>query len=81
MNIAEHDIAAIGALGYTEDEARFLYIVATHSGYFVPRQFLALTGAKWGYRTDQLARKLESRGHASWREYEGTGGVYTDAHK
>jgi hypothetical protein len=76
MNIAEHDIAAIRALGYTEDEARFLYIVATHSGYFVPRQFLALTGSKWGYRTDQLTKKLESRGHASWREYEGAGGVY-----
>lgn len=76
MKIAEHDIAAIRALGYTEDEAHFLYIVATHSGYFVPRQFLALTGSKWGYRTDQLAKKLESRGHASWREYEGAGGVY-----
>lgn len=76
MKIAEQDIAAIRALGYTEDEACFLYIVATHSGYFIPRQFLALTGSKWGYRTDQLAKKLESRGHASWREYEGAGGVY-----
>ena len=76
MKIAEHDIVAIKALGYTEDEARFLYIVATHSGYFVPRQFLDLTGASWGYRTDQLSKKLESRGHASWREYQDTGGVY-----
>lgn len=76
MKIAEQDSAAIRAFGYTEDEARFLYIVATHSGYFVPRQFLALTGSKWGYRTDQLAKKLECRGHASWREYEGAGGVY-----
>ena len=33
MKIEEHDIAAIKALGYTADEARFLYIVATHSGY------------------------------------------------
>jgi hypothetical protein len=76
MKIEDRDIAAIKALGYTEDEARFLYIVATHSGYFVPRQFLDLTGASWGYRTDQLSKKLESRGHATWREYEGTGGVY-----
>ena len=76
MKIAEQDITAIRTLGYTDDEARFLYIVATHSGYFIPRQFLALTGSKWGYRTDQLAKKLESRGHASWREYEGAGGVY-----
>jgi hypothetical protein len=76
MRITEHDLGAIRALGYTEDEARFLYVVATHSGYFVPRQFLALAGAKWGYRTDQLTKKLESQDHASWREYEGAGGVY-----
>ena len=48
MKIAEQEIAAIRAFGYTGDEARFLYIVATHSGYFVPRQFLALTGSKKG---------------------------------
>ena len=35
MKIEERDIAAIKALGYTGDEAHFLYIVATHSGYFV----------------------------------------------
>jgi hypothetical protein len=28
------------ALGYTEIEARFLYVVATHSGYFTLHQFL-----------------------------------------
>ena len=48
MKIAEQDIAAIRAFGYTEDEARFLYIVATHSGYFVPRQFLALDRRRSG---------------------------------
>lgn len=31
--------------GYTEAEARFLYIVATHSGYFTLRQYLGFTGA------------------------------------
>ena len=29
-----------GSFGYTEDEARFLYLVATHSGYFTCQQFL-----------------------------------------
>src|SRR5437879_2016537 len=76
MKIADQDIRAINDLGYAEDEAQFLYIVATHSGYFIPRQFLKFTGAKWGYKTDEFTKKLESRGHASWREYEGTGGVY-----
>jgi hypothetical protein len=84
MKIPDHHLAAIKALGYTEDEARFLYLVATFSGYFVPRQFLALSGANWGPRTDRLTKKLLSRGHAARREYDRTGvyhlfgkGLYT----
>ena len=76
MRIEVHDIAAIKALGYTEDEARFLYIVATHSGYFVSRQFIAFTGVEWGKRSAKFAQKLESRGHACWQEYQNTGRVY-----
>jgi hypothetical protein len=76
MNINPENIAAIASLGYTQDEARFLYLVAIHSGYFVPRQFLTSSGAKWGKRSNHFAAKLESRGHATWREYDRTGGVY-----
>lgn len=76
MRIAEHDIAAIKALGYTEDEARFLYIVATHAGYFVPRQFILFANVEWGKRSAKFAHKLECRGHACWQEYQGTGRVY-----
>jgi hypothetical protein len=76
MNIDTQDLAAIASLGYTEDEARFLYIVASHSGYFVPRQFLVSSGAKWRTRSSRFAAKLESRGHVTWREYDRTGGVY-----
>jgi hypothetical protein len=76
MKIATEHLTAIQTLGYTADEARFLYIAATHSGYFVPRQFLACVAAKWGKRSDHFVRKLESRGHAGWREYSGVGGVY-----
>jgi len=76
MKIADHDVAAIQAFGYTEVEARFLYIVATHSGYFVARQFIAFSGAKWGKRSAHFAEKIERHGHAAWREYQGTGGVY-----
>jgi hypothetical protein len=76
MNFNDQNIAAIQTLGYTPDEARFLYVVAVHSGYFVPRQFLAFSGAKWGKRSNNFVAKLESRGHATWREYDRTGGVY-----
>jgi hypothetical protein len=76
MNISDERIAAVEALGYTRDEARFLYIVATHSGYFLPRQFITFVGSKWRKRSDHFTTKLESRGHATWREYPGLGGVY-----
>ena len=76
MRIAEHDIAAIKALGYTEDESRFLYIVATHSGYFLPRQFITFADVEWGKRSAKFAQKVESRGHACWQEYQDTGRVY-----
>ena len=45
MNIPEKHVALLMELGYTEPEARFLYIVATHSGYFILRQFLNFTSA------------------------------------
>jgi hypothetical protein len=76
MNIDPENIAAIASLGYTPEEAHFLYIVAIHSGYFVPRQFLLSSGAKWGKRSSHFCAKLECRGHATWREYDRTGGVY-----
>ena len=31
---------------------------------------------KWGKRSDHFTRKLESRGHVTWRDYPPVGGVY-----
>ena len=76
MKIRNEYITAIESLGYTPEEARFLYLAATFSGYFVPRQFVSFTGAKRGARSTNLTRKLQSRGHASWREYPHLEGVY-----
>ncbi len=64
MNIDGVYLTALQAFGYTEEEARFLYIVATHSGYFVARQFLAFAGVQWGKRTTLFWTKLQSRKHA-----------------
>ena len=52
------------AMGYSESEARFLYIVATHSGYFVTRQFLAFTCGHWRKRTTTFWSKLQAKKHA-----------------
>ncbi len=76
MNIAPAHLDALKALGYTEVEARFLYIVATHSGYFTARQFLAFTGAHWGKRTTTFWSKLETKGHARMECFPKSGVVY-----
>jgi hypothetical protein len=64
MNIAPMHLEALKALGYTEVEALVLYLVATHSGYFTARQFLAFTGAHWGKRTTTFWNKLHSQRHS-----------------
>ena len=76
MTIPRHQIEALKAFGYTEDEAQFLYLVATHSGYFLARQFLNFVGAKRGYRTHSLTQKLITQGHATMREYRRNGCIY-----
>lgn len=43
VSIKPSYLEALQALGYSDSEAHFLYVVATHSGYFVARQFLAFT--------------------------------------
>jgi len=76
MNIAPAHLDALQALGYTEAEARFLYIVATHSGYFVARQFLAFAGAQWGKRTTTFWTTLHTRKHARTECFPMSGTVY-----
>lgn len=69
-------LEALQALGYSESEARFLYIVATHSGYFVARQFLAFTGGHWGKRTTTFWGKLQAKKHARTEYFPMSGKVY-----
>ena len=64
MNIRPEHLSAIRRLGYTDTEASFLYLVATHSGYFMARQFLSFTGAHWGKRTTLFWAKLQTNRHA-----------------
>src|SRR5215468_382052 len=64
MKIPDVHIQRIRGLGYTESEARFLYIVAVFSGYFTLGQFRAFTGASYGKRPTCFAEELIERGHA-----------------
>jgi hypothetical protein len=76
MNISSSHLDALKAFGYTEEEARFLYIVATHSGYFVARQFLAFTEAHWGKRTTTFWDKLHTKKHARTECFPKSGVIY-----
>ena len=54
MNIPRNHVELLMEFGYTEPEAQFLYVVATHSGYFILRQYLNFTGAHRGKRSSAL---------------------------
>jgi hypothetical protein len=76
MGIQESQLAPLRAFGYTEAEARFLYLVATHSGYFTVRQFLEFAKAKSGKRNARLVEKLFALGHVSAQRYRRRSLVY-----
>jgi len=69
-------IERIAALGYTESEARFLYVVATHSGYFTMRHFNTFAGVSHGKRSMAFAQKLLKHAHATARDYMNAGSVF-----
>jgi|SRR5579864_6603794 len=76
MNGSESQLANLRAFGYTGSEARFLYIAATHSGYFTVRQFLEFAKAKSGKRSACFVEKLITLGHASAQRYTRKSLVY-----
>lgn len=51
MKILPIHTEALRYFGYTEEEAQFLYLVATHSGYFTCQQFLQFIETKPGKRS------------------------------
>jgi hypothetical protein len=76
MRFPETSIDNLRGLGYTEDEARFLYVVATHSGYFSTRQYLSFTRAKSGDKSMAFTQKVLGKGHATARLLLRNGRVY-----
>lgn len=76
MTVCAAHLECLQSFGYTPQEARFLYLVATHSGYFLARQFLAFTGAHWGKRTTLFWSKLQANRHARTECFPNHGLVY-----
>ena len=71
MKILPIHTEALRHFGYTGEEARFLYLVATHSGYFTCQQFLQFVGTKPGKRSVAFARKMVEKKHAAPRNTSG----------
>jgi hypothetical protein len=69
MNIRPEYLTAIQNLGYTETEAEFLYLVATHSGYFTRQQFLAFTRQSKGCLVHRLTTRAIERRHVRSTEF------------
>jgi hypothetical protein len=76
MRIAAERMSELVELGYTPEEAGFLYIAATHSGYFTHRQFLAFSGTKPGKHSQKFLEKLLTEEHATYHTYPSGGRVY-----
>src|ERR1700692_896474 len=66
----------IKELGSTETEARFLYIVAVHSGCSPLGQFRAFTKTAYGKRPTSFAQKVIKHGHATVRDYMRRGSIF-----
>ena len=76
MKILPIHTEALRYFGYTEEESRFLYLVATHSGYFTCQQFLQFIKTKPGKRSVAFARKVLEKKHATSKEYIRHGRVF-----
>lgn len=63
-------------LGYSLKESEFLFLVATHSGYFTIRQFKSFLRTESGSVSHAFVRKLLALKHATFRAYRSGGRVY-----
>ncbi len=70
-------IECIKLLGYGEAEAQFLHLVATHSGYFLPRQFIQFAGVRPGSLTTEFWKKLKDNQHVRLCRLAATGNVFS----
>jgi hypothetical protein len=69
MNITPEYLAALQSYGYTRTEAEFLYLVATHSGYFTQRQFLRFARVEQGGAVTRFTEKLLRFRHGRTTRY------------
>src|SRR5258708_4084872 len=76
MTITAFQREGLHLLGYTKRESEFLFLVATHSGYFTNRQFKSFAQTESGSVSHAFIRKLLEEKHASYHAYRSGGRVY-----
>jgi hypothetical protein len=76
MSITQFQLEGLHLLGYTKRESEFLFLVATHSGYFTNRQFKSFAQTESGSVSHAFIRKLLERKHATFHAYRSGGRVY-----
>jgi hypothetical protein len=76
MSMTRFQLEGLHLLGYTRRESEFLFLVATHSGYFTTRQFKSFARTESGSISHAFIRKLLTHKHASYHAYRSGGRVY-----
>jgi hypothetical protein len=76
MKMTSFQREGLQRLGYTKRESEFLFLVATHSGYFTTRQFRSFAGTDSGSVSHAFIQKLLTERHASYHAYRSGGRVY-----
>ncbi|MGH9824834.1 MAG: hypothetical protein ACREDR_16515 [Blastocatellia bacterium] len=76
MSMTGFQLEGLRLLGYTKRESEFLFLVATHSGYFTNRQFKSFAQTESGSISHAFIRKLLERKHATYHAYRSGSRVY-----
>lgn len=76
MSMTPFQLEGLRLLGYSRRESEFLFLVATHSGYFTNRQFKVFMQTDSGSVSHAFIRKLLDRKHATYHAYRSGGRVY-----
>src|SRR5437867_2213647 len=74
--MSQEAIESLQRLGYTPDEAGFLYLAAVHSGYFVRRQFSEFLDQPRGGTAARLVEKLMQTRHVEVSNFRSNRLIY-----
>ena len=79
MKIQNEHTQAIKQFGYTDREARFVYVVAIHSGYFTQSQVRQFTGNQSGRTVRAFIKRALTQGHLKESKHQNNApGLPTD---